>query len=124
VVIGGQILIRDGPVVAHAICRAGLEIDFSKPQSDPSPVIGSSPYNARAKPAKRRTWGRSIRLTLDGPGSVRSHEFSSTEIFVTCPANPSAAVSQFVRPGQHLEVLGRIHRWTCLQHHHVESALG
>src|SRR5207247_5658761 len=62
VVVGGHVFVGDGPVVAHAVGGARFEIDGSKAQCDPSPVICASADDARAEPAKARSCRYRVRL--------------------------------------------------------------
>src|ERR1700704_5285351 len=54
VVVGSEILVSDGPILAEAIARGGFEIDGSKAQRDAPPVIGAAADDARTKPLEIR----------------------------------------------------------------------
>ena len=92
VVIRREIFVGDGPIVAEAIARAGLEIDGSEAQSDAAPVIGAAADDARTKPLEICAGSGGVRFAVDFPGAVGRQEFA--EIFRGLAANADAAMRQ------------------------------
>src|SRR6185436_1580299 len=50
VVIGSNVLVRDGPVCSKSVPIIGLEVIIGKAKGHSSVVVGSSPDDARPKP--------------------------------------------------------------------------
>src|SRR5213078_3711920 len=96
VVIRSEIFVSDGPIVAKAIARGGLEIDGSKAQRNTAPVIGAAADDARTKPLETRAGSGSVRLAFNLPGAIGSKELA--EIFACVAADAGAAMRRFVRP--------------------------
>src|SRR5262249_31683185 len=102
VVVGREIFVRDGPIVAEAVACVGLEIDWREAEGYAAPVVGAATDNARAEPFELRTGSGSVRLALDLPGTVGCEKFA--EVSTRLPADAGAAMRKLVRPREHLEV--------------------
>jgi len=119
VVIGRKALVGDGPILAQAVARLGLEINRGKTQRDASPVVCAASDDARAEPLEIGSWGGGVGLSFDSPGAIGRKELA--EIIRGFPANANATVWQFVGPHEHLEVFFGIQRRPCLQQYNAQA---
>src|ERR1700676_2420318 len=117
VVVGSDVLISDGPVVAQTIACARSEVDGSKTESDAAPVIGAAADDARTEPLKVSAWCGSVGLAVDVPCAVGREEF--TEIFAGVAADAGATMRQIVGPHQHFEIFFGIYWRTGFQQNNV-----
>ena len=121
VVIRRDVLIAERPVVAHAVHRAHFEIHRSKAQSNPSPVIGASPNDARAKPSEFGSRSRGIRLAVNFPETVRRQKFV-VQLMPVLASDAHSAMRQVVGPQVLFVILFRIQRRTSFQHDDAQPA--
>src|ERR1019366_7069354 len=121
VVIGSQVFVGDGPVIAHAIVGAAFEIYRSEAQSDAAPVIGAASHDTRTKPAETRTRSRGVGFALDLPESVGRQELAVEIVLLS--AHADTAVRQLVGPDMLFVIFLRIERRAGFQQHHIQAAL-
>src|SRR5437763_4311996 len=62
VVLGGDIVVRDGPVVAQAIAALPLEVVRAEAERVPAPVVGAAAPHAARPPAELGARGGRVRL--------------------------------------------------------------
>src|ERR1700730_4176619 len=122
VVIGSDVLVSDGPIIAQTIARAGSKVDGRKTERDAAPVIGAATNDARTKPLEVRAWRGSIGLAVDDPCAVGRKKFA--KIFARVTANARATMRQFVRPHQHFEIFLGVYRRPGFQQDNIQATFG
>src|SRR5271170_2923134 len=122
VVVRRKLFIGDGPVVAHAVGGASLEVGRAEAECDASPMVGAAAFNARAEPAERRARSNCVRFAFNLPKAIGREELA--EISARPASNACAAVRQFVGPDVLFEVLVGIECRTRLEHHYAQASLG
>src|SRR5437016_2705150 len=76
VVIGGDLVVGDGPVHAKAVGGVGLEVVICKAKRNSAVVIGAAADDAGSKPAEFIVRSHRVRLALDIPVSVGRAEIA------------------------------------------------
>ena len=123
VVVGSNVVVTQGPVVAHAVMRADSEIHRSHAEGDASPVIGASADDAGTEPAELRTGSGNVRFPFNFPSAVGGEEFVFEAL--PCPSTDTgAAMRQFVRPDVLLVVALGNQRRAGLEQRDTQTALG
>src|SRR6185312_1825659 len=70
IIIGRQILIRDGPVRAESVAALALEVIRTEARHMAAPVIGAPAQHARAPPAEGRTRRGGVGLARHLPAAA------------------------------------------------------
>src|SRR3981189_2969136 len=76
VVVGSNVLVGDGPILAKAVASPGSKIHGREAQCDAAPVIRASAHNAGAQPGELRIGRRRVGFAFDSPRAVRCQEFT------------------------------------------------
>ena len=112
VVVGRQVVIRDGPVEALAVAAVGLEIVRAHAQGDAAVVIGAAADHARAPPHEFVAGGGGVRFAGDLPAAHQGGVVEAERLGL----GAGGAVRSVVVPLEHVALLGRIVVAARLQH--------
>ncbi len=119
VVVGRDIIVPDGPVLAQAV--EGLPAKVVGPESkrDPAPVVGASTHLTYAEPVELCAGRARVRLSGERPSAESGVKLA--EVALRCG---SASPGRVVVPGEHGGVRGIVPRDAGLEQHHVCSRSG
>ena len=119
VVVGGDVVVGDRPVVPVAVAAAPLEVPGAEPQRDAAPVVRPATEHAPAKPAELLALLHRVGLAGNVPASVAGVELPEGPGPV--PATPPRRV---VVPGEHVAVLLHVPLRPGLEEHDLGPGLG
>src|SRR2546430_5627451 len=114
VVIGGLMVVRDGPCGTQAIPALPLEVVRAEAERDPAPVVGAAPHHAGPPPVELGARGAGVRLAFDLPAADARVEFAERMVL-----GRPAAPRRLVRPGEHGRVFQVVPRHPGLEDDHV-----
>ena len=118
VVVGREVVVGDGPVVAQAVDRLAAEVIGSEAEGDPSPVVGAAAEHTGAPPAELGAGGDGVGLALDLPSADATVELSEG-----MRGRRGAAAGGVVGPFEHRAVGGGAPWRARLQHDHIGACL-
>ena len=118
VVIGRDVGVRDGPIVAQPVAGFALEVVRTEAQRDPAPVVGSAPDHAGPPPAERGAGRARVRLAGDLPTADAGVELAERTLLRGLPA-----ARRLVGPGEHRRVRRVIPGSAGLEQNHVRAGL-
>ena len=119
VVVGLDVVVGEGPVVAQPVAAAPLEVPGTEAQRDAAPVVRASSEHARPPPEELLALGHRVGLALQVPAAE-----ATVELPERLQAGAGAPPRGGVGPGEHRAVLGRVPHRPCLQERHPRAALG
>src|SRR5579863_10357540 len=86
-------------------------------------MVGAAAFDPRPKPAKRRSWSRSVGLAVNLPKSIRSQELT-VQLVPRLTSDARSAMGQLVRPHVLFVIGTGIQPRPCLQHDYIQTAFG
>ena len=125
VVVGGQIVVGDGPVGAQSVHGVGQEIVVGEPKGDPAVVVGASTQDPGAEPAEIAARRHRVGFALQLPGSVgRPEEAPGLLSEVVGATHAGPPVIHVMREHVLLVILFGIQHGTRFQEGHLNALPG
>ncbi len=118
VVVGLDVVVGEGPVVAEAIHAAAPEVIGAPAQRDAAPVIGAAAEHAGPEPVELRAGRRGVRLPFQLPAAPGRVELAKR------PFGRRTTARRLVGPAQHLAIAGLIPLRTGFQHADLGASFG
>ena len=118
VVVRGNVLVRDRPVVAVSVAALALEVVRAEAQGDPAPVVRAAADHAGAPPTPVRVVGGAVRLAVDAPPADAGVELAERPL-----GGGRAAAGRLVVPREHVRV-GDSPGRAGLEEHDVGAGVG
>jgi hypothetical protein len=117
IVVGSNVLIRDGPIGPKSITIVGFEVVIGEAEGHSSVMVSPPADDARAEPLKLASRTHCIRLAIQLPASAGGCEIPEGLAFAEIGRDAlfRAPVIHLVRPHVLLEFFGRVEHWTCFQ---------